>query len=262
MSNYDSNLKAWGATGSAYPDGYNYLAGEQPVDEWDNFLTANTIEDLFHLINLTDSRLETGSGNTHPSSPEPGEVSHRTDGVIEKEEEIFFYDSMESVWHRFMKADGDKMTGRLDTGGYQIEDSSGKIALADETQIQGAKLSTEWMSKQEGGTVDAGSLVPVGTFGLDDGETLEVSQAMLMKDGISTACVSGLDLVLTDGSSSLQTVLAGDGATIYDDEIAGWSYTNTTGAHQTIAIALDNGHFNAGYGSRVSAYGGFVARVN
>jgi len=255
MANYTTNLKTWGSTGQEYPTNYSYVEGEQPVDAWDNFVNSNIITDLDHLIALTNDRLESDTGTSHPSSPEVGHISYRTDGVVTTEEEIFFYDSGAGVWHRFMKADGDTLTGDIDMNSNELVDSTGSV------HVEGASLSKEWHDKQEGGTVDKNSLVPIGTFGVDDGQTLHITQAMLMKDGLGAACVSGVDLIITDGSSSLSTILSGDGSTVYDDETAGWTYSNSTGGHQTIAIALDNGHFNAGYGSAVSAYGGFIARV-
>lgn len=264
MANYTSDLKTWGSTGQEPPDNYNYVEGEQPVDAWDNWLNSNVITDVQHLITLTNDRLESDKGTSHPASPEVGHISHREDtaNLPNGSEATFVYDTTNAEWRRLMKADGDSLTGDLDVGGFSLTDSSSThVSIATEASVAGATLDTEWMSKQEGGTVDAGSLVPVGTFGLADGETLEITQSMLMRDGVSTACVSGVDLIITDGSSSLQTVLSGDGTTVYDDETTGWSYTNSSGGHQTIAIALDNGHFNAGYGQAVSAYAGFVARV-
>lgn len=51
---YETELKSWGATGSEYPDNYNYEEGEQPIDEWDNFFAYNVIEDIEHLIEVTN----------------------------------------------------------------------------------------------------------------------------------------------------------------------------------------------------------------
>jgi hypothetical protein len=57
MPSYNTNLKTWGSTGQEYPDNYNYVEGEQPVDAWDNFLTSNVINDIEHLIDTTNNEL-------------------------------------------------------------------------------------------------------------------------------------------------------------------------------------------------------------
>lgn len=63
MPNYSSSLKTWGSSGSEYPDNYNYVEGEQPVDAWDNFLTHNVITDLSHLIDVTNNELLARDGS-------------------------------------------------------------------------------------------------------------------------------------------------------------------------------------------------------
>ncbi|ELY47293.1 hypothetical protein [Natronorubrum sulfidifaciens] len=79
MADYTSNLKTWGDTGSEYPDGYNYVEGEQPVDAWDNFFNHNAQKDIDHLVSLTNKRLESGKGTNYPGSPENGELCWRSD---------------------------------------------------------------------------------------------------------------------------------------------------------------------------------------
>lgn len=263
MANYTSNLKTWGSTGSEFPSGYNYVEGEQPVDEWDNFVNHNVIDDLInHLIPLTNKRLESLADTSTPSSPELGHQFYDTD-----DDEQYVYNG--SKWRRFLYADGDKMTGSLDMQGHTLNDSSGTldvsagIDVTGKTSLDGASLDNEWFSKQEGGSVSAGSIVPVGTFGLEDGESINVTQAMLTRDGFTTPCVSGVDLVLVPDGSSNTTILSGDGTTLYDDETGTplVQYTNTTGGHQTVMIGIDNGNYNSGYGDVVDAFGGYIARV-
>jgi hypothetical protein len=55
MPNYTTNLKTWGDTGAEHPDNYSYVEGEQPVDDWDNFFNSNVINDIEHLISVTNS---------------------------------------------------------------------------------------------------------------------------------------------------------------------------------------------------------------
>lgn len=69
MPNYSTNLKTWGSTGSEYPDSYSYVEGEQPVDEWDNFLTSNLINDVQHLIGATNDDLIAKDGSVSMQAP-------------------------------------------------------------------------------------------------------------------------------------------------------------------------------------------------
>jgi len=57
MPNYSTNLKTWGSSGAEFPDNYKYTEGEQPVDEWDNFFNSNVVNDIEHLINVTNNSL-------------------------------------------------------------------------------------------------------------------------------------------------------------------------------------------------------------
>lgn len=262
MSNYSSNLKTWGATGSEFPDGYSYVAGEQPVDDWDNFKEYNTLSDLFHLIDLTNERLESDSGSSYPSSPEPGHVAHRTDGVVTTDEELFFYDSTNKTWHRLMQADGDKMTGDLDTGGNNITDSAGDVTIEGPSSMNGAAMEDSWYRKYEGGTLDRGTAVPMGTFNLSYEQTLSITQATLTKDGFTTPASTGIELMIVPDGSANVSVLAGDGQAHYD-EVTGSpvaSYTNTAETSQTVMIALDNGEYSTGVGSNEPAFAGYIAR--
>lgn len=95
MADYTSNLKSWGATGQEFPDNYSYIEDEAPVDDWDNFLTNNLISDVrSHLIPLTNSRIESDSGTTRPSSPEDGHVFYDSDAPVLEQ-----YRAADSSWH-------------------------------------------------------------------------------------------------------------------------------------------------------------------
>ena len=134
MSNYTTLLKTWGDTGSEYPTGYSYLVDEPPIDAWDNFFASNTISDIKHLIGLTNRRIESDKGTSteYPTSPEESHIYHDQDN-----ESINFWDSTKSKWTRLLAADGDKMEGVLDMGGYQIEDSTGSLQLAGDVTVSG-----------------------------------------------------------------------------------------------------------------------------
>ncbi|AGM11008.1 hypothetical protein HRTV5_32 [Halorubrum tailed phage 5] len=54
---YTSKLKEWGAVAderSEFPDGYRYTKENPPVTHYDNFLVHNLIEDVQHLVDLTN----------------------------------------------------------------------------------------------------------------------------------------------------------------------------------------------------------------
>lgn len=282
MSNYNSDLKTWGSQGEVFPDGYNYIQGEQPVDAWDNYFASRTISDLFHLIDLTNDRLESDAGSSHPTSPEPGHFSHRTDAPIQGEDTLYYYDSTNDEWHRVMDADGDVMEGVLDMGGYIITDSDGTVSL-DETNVsgtlseQGNRVGTRsWVqsnymtsdhqknnlySEAENGWVESGNFEYMELIRLEDGDTLNFIDISFVKQKVQPV-PSGLDLILATTSSTLQTVLSGDGTTTWVDEPITASYTNTSGSDQTVLIGMDNGHYNSGSGSDQPIHVKYTVEVN
>lgn len=272
MANYTSNLKTWGSTGEEFPDNYNYVEGEQPVDAWDNFVTHNVFTDIDHLVSLTNTRLESVQGTSHPSSPESGEFSYRTDSPSAGSgDQLFQYDDSSASWHRLMKASGDTMTGVLDMNNNSITDSGGDLNIESSvsmdlpTTIGGASFAHDWHEKQEGGTVTSGSVVPIGSFELADGDTISVTQAMLTEDGFTTPADSGVNLVLASDDGTVESnILSGDGSTLYLDEEGSplESWTNATGGVRQVIIGLDNGNYGTGTGTDVNAYGGYVARVH
>lgn len=270
MSNLSTQLKTWGAQGSEYPDGYNYLEDEEPVDAWDNFFSYHAIEDIHALIDVVNGRLESEAASSYPSSPEVGHLVHRTDAPENgAHEELYYHDGSTSTWSRILRADGDTMSGPLDMGGNEIRDSSGTLSVATDADVagslavDGARLDHRWFSKQEGGTVTAGNSVVLVTAELADGETFYVTQGHLSQDGWNTPAASGVDLIVAaDGSGKQATVFSGDGSTFHEgngEPLA--SYTNTTGSPQQVAVLIDNGEFGTGAGEDVKAYGGTIARV-
>jgi len=118
MANYTSNLKTWGDNGVEYPDGYSYLEGEQPVDDWDNFVNSNTIDDIKHLVALTNARIESKKGTNAnlPASGEDGEFYYDTDN-----EEVNFWKATSSAWGKFLDKTGDTMESDLDLGGFDLD---------------------------------------------------------------------------------------------------------------------------------------------
>jgi hypothetical protein len=132
MASYNSNLKTWGASGSEFPDGYSYAAGDQPVDAWDNFVNSNLINDISHLVSLTNQRIESESGAAggEPNSPEASHLYHD-----QGNERLRLWNAANSSWDEFVRRGGDTMTGVLDMGGYQIEDSSGTLTLSGNVNV-------------------------------------------------------------------------------------------------------------------------------
>lgn len=257
MANYSTSLKTWGSAGSEYPDNYDYEQGEQPVDEWDNFLTYNLISDVDHLISLTNKRLESSSDTSDPSSPEGGELVYRSDT-----QDLKVYDDGSSRWYNALFADAPVLEEPLDVDGNTITDSSGnEVAVNDHLSIQSAALDNAWASKFEGGTVPENDSVALRAFELDDGETLFVTQAHLSNDGFTTPVVSGVDLSIVSETGNVTTILSGDGSTLYADESGRpyESYTNTTGSSEVVVVVLDNGDNNSGSGGDAQAFGGFIA---
>jgi hypothetical protein len=408
MANYSTLLKTWGATGIEYPNGYSYIEGEQPVDDWDNYFAYNAVEDLDHLISLTNKRIETGSGTSFPTSPDSNHAFYRSD-----EERLYAYNSTQSSWEGLISIEGDTMRGDLDLGGHTLkgigalsmdgvidlenndlkDSSNGKllydasashipldalehdaVTVNTDSHISGAQTVTlgnsislginddfventgdkvtgeltgerstssrvftasdsatgdklslridgsdnfqlvgydssdgawdyasaleynpgteDWdfgtlpsvngdliatqtysdanyvneedteISQQDGGSVGYNTFVPVGTFGLDDGEQLYVTRATLTKNGFDTACESGVNLTIAVSNGDTVQVLSGDGTTLYDDENGDpiSQYTNSTGGHVSVAIGIDNGHYGTGFGDDTSAYAGFNVR--
>lgn len=338
MANYTSNLKTWGDTGTEYPDGYSYLAGEQPVDAWDNFFNYNVEKDIDHLITLTNQRLESSVGTSFPGSPENGELIWRSDNS-----RLSVYDSSVPEWKALAyKSELDAHTSLtnnphsvtlqqisdaeallIDTEGSQpAAGTVDRIFVATDTRkifrdngagwdelgrdpanitasdlgfdpatqseldahtsltnnphsvtatqagaVVEAKHKHEWFTKQEGGVVGAGDYTPIGTFGLDNGETINVYQAMFTEDGFTTPAPSGAELRIVPEGATVEgdttAILSGNGTSLYDDQTGDplVSYTNSSGSHQTVCIALDNGHFGTGTGADATLYGGFIAKI-
>jgi hypothetical protein len=132
MANYSSPLKSWGATGAEFPDGYSYVEGEQPVDEWDNFVNSNLIADVVdHLIPLTNDRIESdkGAAGSEPGSPESAHLYYDEDNNY-----LEYYDSGDAVWQIVASSD-DTLTVTADdglNGGGSFSPTGGSVSLSIE----------------------------------------------------------------------------------------------------------------------------------
>jgi len=182
MASYTTNLKTWGAGGSEYPDGYNYVEGEQPVDEWDNFLTTHIVSDIKdHLIPLTNSRFETDYGGTggEPGSPEASHLYHD-----QGNERLELWDADKGGWRDIMFRDGDKMTGALDIENYPISgftdlvDSNGNVVWDySNSYIPQSRLQNDKVEIIAGDGLNGG-----GTFALGGSTTLDLDESALTPD--------------------------------------------------------------------------------
>lgn len=230
MADYTSNLKTWGAAGSEYPDGYSYLEGEQPVDEWDNFLSDNLISDVKdHLIPLTNNRIESdyGSDTGHPTSPEDGHQYWETTN-----DQVEVYDSTAAAWKDLAwgadlrahentgsgnphsvtledaRADNNVLSGAVDFSGFNVS-GLGTLRFAD------ADANGEEWRVTEGGT--SGDL-RLGTYDSTNGfsehvgitDVGDMSLAGALTVGGNTTFATGTTLNMND------TVLQGNNGNTID----------------------------------------------
>lgn len=167
MVNYSTDLKSWGSLGSEYPDSYSYVEGEQPVDEWDNFFNSRVHEDLTHLIDLTNSRIESeyGAAGSEPGTPEHPHAYYDTDN-----ERLELWDDAQTKWYTHLRRDGDTMGGSLDMDGNEIVDGQGALTLSSAVDVTG-NLTVDTAELQVTGgdlTLDSGqSIVTSGTLAMD-----------------------------------------------------------------------------------------------
>lgn len=274
MSDYITQLKTWGATGAEFPDGYSYLEGEQPVDAWDNFLKYHSIEDLKHLISLTNKRIESGGGTSFPSSPESKHTFYRSDN-----ERLYAWNSTQSTWDGLLKVNGDTLQGKLDVGGHTLSnvgqltmsgqadlagndlaDTSGAVTLYDSTNehIPLGALEASTVTINSGDHLSGGGTISVGgslTVDVDDDFLLNTGDRLtgeLVGERGSSSRVftasssnSGDKLSLrVSGSDSFQLVG-------YDSSDGAWDYNS--------ALTYNPGTSKWSFGSLPSVNGNNVA---
>lgn len=201
MSNYTSTLKSWGDIGAAYPDGYSHVAGEPPVDGWENFFKYNVINDLDSLIDTTNSRIETDKGTSanKPTTPEQSHLYYSTDT-----DSLEYWDSGLSSWNRILSADGDTLSGALDFDGKAAQ-NVGPLNMSETANLNGNDL------------VD-------GTDILWDSANKQISQSVLQNDSLNV--VAGDNLVgggsVSLGDSVSLDVSDGDGSGLDADTVDGF----------------------------------------
>jgi len=202
MSNYNTNLKDWGATGSEPPDGYNYIEDEPPVDVFDNWKANNVINDIQHLVSLTNSRVETDKGTTRPSSPENAHLfADSSSGEIE------WWDSTAASWSRALDATGDTMEGSLtlnsgaELDGNLVDTEGNTVYNFSANYLEQSVLQNDTVTVNAGtgissaGSVSLGSSVTINVddsrYILEDGDTM--SGVLTLNDGSTAASRSWVD---------------------------------------------------------------------
>lgn len=272
MANYDTLLETWGATGSVYPAGYSYLEDEQPVDDWDNFFAYNTIEDISHLISLTNKRIESGSGSSFPSSPDGSHGFYRSDN-----ERLYTWNDSKSQWDGLLKVNGDTLQGDLNLGGHVLSGigslvMSGDADLSGNDLVDGGNLLYDSSAgniplnalAQKSVTLNAGShLSGGGTASLGDSLSLSIDDDFLLNTGdrvtgeLEGERSSGSRVfTATDSSNGDKLSLRVGGSNTfqlvgYDSSDGSWDYNS--------ALTYDPGTANWSFGSLPSVNGNNMA---
>lgn len=163
MPNYSSNLTTWGSTGTQYPNGYQYEAGEQPVDGWDNFFNYNVIEDINHLIDVTNNDLiaKDGSVAMEGQLDMGGHIITGTDGFKPVSGEIMQFETGNPGNILIQdNANGEFMGGWVEGVGLQM--------FAGNVDLRGSNLVDSTGEKNEvkinaGTGLTGGGSTPLGT---------------------------------------------------------------------------------------------------
>lgn len=274
MADYDTLLKTWGATGSVYPSGYSYVEGEQPVDDWDNFFAYNSIEDISHLISLTNERIESGSGTSFPTSPETSHGFYRSDN-----ERLYTWNSTQTEWDGLLKVNGDTLEGDLDAGGNVLS-GIGALNLAGDTDLSGNDLKDSTSGKllydstagniplnaleQDEVTLNAGShLSGGGTISLGGSLSVDIDDDFLLNTGdrvtgelVSERPASSRAFTATDSSTGDKLSLRVGGSNTfqlvgYDSSDGAWDYNSS--------LSYDPGSAKWKFGSLPSVNGNNIA---
>jgi len=225
MASYSTNLKDWGETGTEYPDGYSYTEDVPPVDVYDDFLAHNTIEDIQHLISLTNDRIETDSGAAggEPASPDSSHLYHD-----QGNERLEVYDPDKGSWYSHLRRDGDSMSGVLDMNGYKIHDGTGTLTL--------------------GGAVNASGTLTYGTN--------EVATRTWVNSNADVPNADNADYAHNadqlDGNDASAFATSGHGHSASD--LSGVSADSVSGAHHSKTTSSDIDHDSTVGGTDSSAH--------
>jgi hypothetical protein len=274
MADYDTLLETWGSTGSKYPSGYSYIEGEQPVDDWDNFFAYNTVEDIDHLIALTNDRVESGSGTSFPTTPETSHAFYRSD-----DERLYTWNSTQQEWNGVLKSDGDTLQGDLDLGGHVLK-GIGDLPLDGKLDTSGNDIRDTASGKliydstagviplnaleQSDVTINTGSHISGGgQISLGGSLSVEVNDDFLLNTGdrvtgelVSERSSSSRMFTASDSSTgdklSIRSTSSGTFELVgYDSSDGAWDYNSS--------LSYDPGNARWTFGSLPSINGNNVA---
>ncbi|UBF20356.1 putative tail fiber protein [Haloarcula virus HCTV-8] len=151
---YTSKLKEWGAVAderSEFPDGYRYTKENPPVTHYDNFLVHNLIEDVQHLVDLTNAIDPDNDGQVADAETLQGKAPEQLGGFKFIQSGNPAEDTSGTTWfkntnHLLFVADGED---------YDIFPETGYDETSDFSGSEGFSLTHETPARTR---LDAGSL--------------------------------------------------------------------------------------------------------
>ncbi|UBF20817.1 putative tail fiber protein [Halorubrum virus HRTV-16] len=151
---YTSKLKEWGAVAderSEFPDGYRYTKENPPVTHYDNFLVHNLIEDVQHLVDLTNAIDPDNDGQVADAETLQGKAPEQLGGFKFIQSDNPAEDTSGTTWfkntnHLLFVADGED---------YDIFPETGYDETSDFSGSEGFSLTHETPARTR---LDAGSL--------------------------------------------------------------------------------------------------------
>jgi len=131
--------------------------------------------------------------------------------------------------------------------------------------VQGGDFQTEHFTPFGSGLTGVNDASVFFLTELQDGETFSVTQATFVQpDG--SAVIDNVDLSIADvtSDSSVSTILAGNGTSVYNHEVGSplASYTNQSGSPSQVALIVDNGNYNTGNSAQASTLSSAICRIS
>lgn len=214
----------WGSSGSQPTAGFQY--------EFEDRVNEKHLDYLWNaLYNFED---ETRSALT--------DIDSDADGVVDEADTASLYKDND------IDSDGD-----------------GIVDEADSTQtVEGIDMFTEYSSVDDGGLVNVGDAGTLYVTQLADGETIEREHVSFTAMANPAPSGTGVVVATLDGSGGgtlRATLIEGDGSSMDPPTGPDSQWTNNTGATQTVAVLLDNGHFLSGSGNDARLHGSITLTI-
>lgn len=253
MASYSTALKDWGSSGAEFPNGYDYVEGEQPVDAWDNYAMYHVIQDIKHLITVTNARIETGKGasSNKPGSPHHGQLYYDQDN-----DNLLVWNNTKGTWQTLIAVTGDNYSALsvLDDG----------VEVADE--VAGLDFDSNLTVTDNGDgtfTIDGSGNTDTRTDVSDDGSEVVAhvhdinfgARLGVSDDGDQTVTVRAERVGISDDGSKVLTdvddINFGDYVTVSADgdgsvTVNGVENTHTNVSDDGTEIVSDVEDINAG----------------